>query len=276
MLASRLFPFLIMPIFAVNVFFELPFVVCALISGVIIGFTTFIYFVYVHKAHFFKNQVEQRRNSNTNTDGSIFERYIILGVSESVDEFWIYCRNALCCVFGALLGILLQLCNGWVAEQFFLFQFQLIANMFVSLFIAQYATDAIWFCSVVMIQAVASTTQALVVGPLRIAMTTLFRIAKMSCFAIFGKIRKMFAFAATSAFPALLQSQGEVEYGVDMYDEGYESGTDSDYESECDESDWYASEDTIPHKAHVFAPRRSARIANQDPVEYYRRLGRAY
>jgi hypothetical protein len=88
-----------------------------------------------------------------------------------------------------------------------------------------------------MIKAVASTTQALVVGPFRIAfsvvknillfvMTTLFRIAKMIFFAIFGKLRKMFAFAATSVFPSLLQPQGEVEYGVDvdMYDEGYESG----------------------------------------------------
>jgi hypothetical protein len=241
LVTSKLFLFLNTLIFAVSVVFELPFIACALISCFIIGFITFIFFMYVHMANFFKSPVEKRRNSNTDNkhkekEGGIFGRYILQGVSESVDEFLIYCRNALFLFFSALLGIL-QLCNGWVAVQFFPFLFQLTATVFVSAFIAQYATDGIWFCCVVMIKAVASTTQALVVGPFRIAfsvvknillfvMTTLFRIAKMIFFAIFGKLRKMFAFAATSVFPSLLQPQGEVEYGVDvdMYDEGYESG----------------------------------------------------
>jgi hypothetical protein len=98
MFTSRIVFFVIMLAFAVSVFFEVPFIVCALISGSVIGFTMFLFFMCVHMVNFFKSPVEKRRNSDNNTDkkhkGSVFGRYILQGVSESVDKFLAPRRSA--------------------------------------------------------------------------------------------------------------------------------------------------------------------------------------
>jgi hypothetical protein len=302
MTASQLFLLTILSALGGSIVFDVPAVNCALIIGVITIFAYACYRFTVTMDRHFMSPVEKRRKSSPKKEGSMFGRYILRSIDQRADDTFMFLRKMLTLFFFCGF-VMIQMATGFVGPSLPCLGIQYLVTLIVSGSIAQYMAETVWNWCAVVIHAVASTLQCVILGPIcfgfEVATNALFavlkgifKIVKSILLVLFGafytgvRTATIFVLRAVfgSFFPSLREAQdgADVEYEAghdaydtataDYYDTGYESGTDSDsdygYESEDDcESDdeFYKIHDHVATPATL---RFLAPLYRQGQVDY--------
>jgi hypothetical protein len=284
MTISKLFFLAIVCAFGGSVVLDVPAVITALIIGVI---TIFAYACHLFTStmdRHFMSPVEKRRKSHPKKEGSMFGRYIVRCIDQRADDTFMFLRKMLSLFFFGGFGMI-QAATGFVAPNPLGFVFQILATLLVAQYIAQYMTETVWNWCAVVIHAVASTVQSVILGPICFAFEVatnalfavlmgIFKTIKLIVLAVFRAFRIVVGTATTfvlraafgSFFPSLREARdgADVEYEAshDKYDADAEYESEDDYESD---DDFYNTHD---HVATPTTLRFLAPLYRQGRVDY--------